>query len=199
MADSETSTLIGAQQTAVNVGAPAQSPRPSRAYKVAGLTLLASVLIVGQGLTAYFLLSQRSDIKSLEEQNKEMTMEYTKGRSGGGASVPARMHIPMNALPEMTDFTSLEESSTATQGKKSATLTPCQQEAAGLKAVQVPDFQPTCDKQGLYKAQQCFMGQCWCVNTANGEQIPGSLREGPAGCSKSAISGALLTLTADDA
>jgi len=53
---------------------------------VAGLTLLASVLIVGQALTAYFLLSQRSDIQSLEEQNKEMNMEYTKGRSGGEAT-----------------------------------------------------------------------------------------------------------------
>lgn len=44
----------------------------SRAYKVAGITLLACVLIAGQAMTAYFLLSQGSDIKSLENQNKNL-------------------------------------------------------------------------------------------------------------------------------
>lgn len=54
----------------------------SRAYKIAGITLLACVLIAGQVMTAYFLLSQRSDIQSLEEQNNNMNAELTKGRSG---------------------------------------------------------------------------------------------------------------------
>lgn len=58
------------------------SGRPSRAFKVAGLTLLACILIVGQVMTAYFLLSQKNDIKSLEEQNNNMQAEMTKGRSG---------------------------------------------------------------------------------------------------------------------
>lgn len=58
------------------------SPRSSRAYKVAGLTLLACVLIAGQAMIAYFLLSQRSDIRSLEEQNNKLSMQMTSGQSG---------------------------------------------------------------------------------------------------------------------
>lgn len=58
------------------------SGRSTRAYKVAGLTLLACVLIVGQAMTAYFLLSQKNDIKSLEDQNKKMQTQMTKGSSG---------------------------------------------------------------------------------------------------------------------
>ncbi|CAG6016600.1 uncharacterized protein ACNS7B_018207 [Menidia menidia] len=196
MADAENPNhpLIGVpnQQAAVNVGAPAQSPRSSRAYKVAGLTLLAGVLIVSQVMIGYFLLSQKSDIKSLEEQNKKMNSDLTRGRSGG-ASVPARMHVPMMALPEMMDDTMMEESSTGAPEKKAAPLTACQLQSAGLKAVQVPGFRPSCDQQGLYKAEQCFMGECWCVNTVNGEQIPGSLSQGSAGCIKSPVSGGLLT------
>lgn len=58
------------------------SGRSSRSYKVAGFTLLACVLIAGQAIIAYFLLSQRSDIKSLEEQNHNLHAELTEGRSG---------------------------------------------------------------------------------------------------------------------
>lgn len=52
---------------------------------MAGLTLLACVLIAGQAMIAYFLLSQRSDLKSLEEQSNNLKAELTKGRSGGVA------------------------------------------------------------------------------------------------------------------
>lgn len=62
----------------------------SRAYKIAGITLLACVLIAGQVMTAYFLLSQRSDIQSLEEKNNNMNAELTKGRSGESAKFQHR-------------------------------------------------------------------------------------------------------------
>lgn len=60
--------------------------------------------------------------------------------------------------------------------------TECQQEAAGLKQVQVPGYHPVCDDRGFYKPQQCFKGSCWCVNPANGQEIPNSIRNGPASC-----------------
>uniref|UniRef100_A0A3B4Z4Z5 Thyroglobulin type-1 domain-containing protein n=1 Tax=Seriola lalandi dorsalis TaxID=1841481 RepID=A0A3B4Z4Z5_SERLL len=151
------------QPAAVNAGETTEN----RAYKMAALTLLACVLIVGQAMIAYFLLSQRNDIKSLEEQNNNMKTELTKGRS---VSVPVRMHMPMNALTMLTDDY-VEEG------------TDCQLEAAGVKASQPPGFRPACDERGLYKAQQCFMRTCWCVNPVNGEQIPGSVSNGPARCS----------------
>ncbi|XP_041866476.1 insulin-like growth factor-binding protein 2 [Melanotaenia boesemani] len=197
MAEPETQTLIGAsnQQTVVDVGAPTQRARSSRAYKVAGVTLLAGVLIVSQVAIAYFLLSQRSDIKSLAEQNNKIKTELTKGRSGGGSSLPSRMHIPMQVLPEMLDNT-VEEASTGTPEKSADPLTPCQMETTGLKPVQVPGFYPMCDKQGLYKAQQCYIEHCWCVNPQTGDQIPGSVRKGPVSCVTPV---GMLTLTNVDA
>ncbi|XP_060896099.1 insulin-like growth factor-binding protein 1 [Labrus mixtus] len=181
MSDPETQyqPLVGApnQQTALNE--PAQGGRPSRAYKVAGLTLLACVLIAGQAMVAYFLLSQGSDIKSLEEQNNNLQAQLLKGRSN---SVPMRMHMPMNALSDMLDVSADEETSTKAQGKDAPEATECQLEASGLKTVPVPGFRPKCDERGLYRPQQCFMGNCWCVNQASGNEIPGSLTRGPARC-----------------
>lgn len=58
------------------------SGRSYRAYKVAGITLLACVLIVGQVMTAYFLLTQKNEIKSLEEQSNKIKSDMTRGRSG---------------------------------------------------------------------------------------------------------------------
>lgn len=191
----QTQPLIGAQ-TAVNVPA-AQGGRSSRAYKVAGLTLLACVLIAGQAMMAYFLLSQRGDIKSLEEQSNKMQQEMVKGRSGGvakfsSASAPMRMHVPMKALPELMDANLDEEASTeAPERIAPEQPTDCQLEALGLKAVPVPGFRPTCDKRGLYQAQQCFLEQCWCVNPADGEMIPGSMRTGQASCRVAVFTGGL--------
>lgn len=61
------------------------SGRSTRAYKVAGLTLLACVLIVGQAMTAYFLLSQKNDIKSLEDQNNKLESQVSQVNSGENA------------------------------------------------------------------------------------------------------------------
>ncbi|XP_040905493.1 uncharacterized protein LOC121189438 [Toxotes jaculatrix] len=187
--DTPNQPLIGApsQQTVVDVGAPAQGGRSTRAYKVAGLTLLACVLIMSQAMIAYFLLSQRSDIKSLEEQSNNLKTELTRGRS---VSVPMKMHVPMNALPMLMDDSVDEESSTGAPGKTvPQQATNCQLEAAGVLTVQVPNFHPDCDERGLYRPQQCFMHQCWCVNPATGEQIPGSLRNGRAKCGATALIG----------
>ncbi|KAG8000247.1 H-2 class II histocompatibility antigen gamma chain [Nibea albiflora] len=137
-------------QAATNVPA-AQRGNSYRAYKVAGLTLLACLLIAGQAMIAYFLLNQRSDIKSLEEQNSNLQAEMTKGRS---------------APRQVTD---------------------CQLEAAGKKPVRVPGFHPSCDERGLYQPQQCFMTHCWCVNPANGQEIPGTIKNGQVSCSAAFI------------
>ncbi|XP_034537436.1 CD74 molecule, major histocompatibility complex, class II invariant chain b [Notolabrus celidotus] len=188
--------LVGTpSQTAVNV--PAQGGRPSRAYKMAGLTLLACVLIVGQAMIAYFLLSQKGDIKSLQEQNNNLQSQLSKGRS---VSAPMRMQMPMNALTELVDFSEEKDSSTGTPEKTEGTE--CQQEAAGIKPVPVPGYRPICDERGLYQPQQCFMGKCWCVNPASGLQIPGSLKRGPANCGVNFLIGGhnrVLTLPVADA
>uniref|UniRef100_A0A1A8GMP1 CD74 molecule, major histocompatibility complex, class II invariant chain b n=1 Tax=Nothobranchius korthausae TaxID=1143690 RepID=A0A1A8GMP1_9TELE len=191
--ESPNQPLVGAsnQQTAVSVGEPAQGS--SRAYKVAGLTLLACVLIVGQSAIAYFLFSQSGDIKSLQDQNNKMNTELTKPRSG---SMPVQMHVPMSSMHLVFDDSMEGEESTS--GKTPAPLTNCQLEAAGMKAVQVPGFFPRCDTNGLYNSQQCFQALCWCVTPETGLQIPGSAREGPVMCNTSAPAGKMVDSTTDD-
>ncbi|KAM4729945.1 uncharacterized protein FYW61_010364 [Anableps anableps] len=188
MSDPETPSQPLLGQTAVNVGLPAQGPRSTRAYKVAGITLLACVLIVGQAAIAYFLIGQRSDIRNLEEQNKNINTQMAGGRS---ASIPMRMHIPMSPALEMMDTTMEEEASSGTE-KSTTPLTQCQLEAAGLKQGPMPGFIPRCDKLGLYFPQQCFQGTCWCVNPADGQLIVGDTS-----CRTSAFSGGLMTLAQD--
>ncbi|XP_076599270.1 CD74 molecule, major histocompatibility complex, class II invariant chain b [Chaetodon auriga] len=205
MSDPETQTqpLIGSQ-AAINVPS-AQNGRSSKAYKVAGLTLLACVLIAGQAMIAYFLLSQRSDIRSLEEQNDNLKTELTRGRSGQGAkfssvvdAVPVRMHVPMKALPALMDDSVDEEASTGIPEKpEHVQATDCQLEAAGLKAVQVPGFRPSCDERGLYLAKQCYGGLCWCVNPANGMTVPGSVNKNSGSCSEPVLTGSLSNVFAD--
>lgn len=162
-------------------GINAQGGRSTRAYKVAGITLLACILIVGQATIAYFLLSQRGDIKSLKEQNNNLKSELTKGRS---VAVPARMHMPMNALPEMMDVSLDGDVSTRAPSRVRQQATDCELEAAGVKPVAVPGYTPACDERGNYKAQQCMSRYCWCVNPENGLEVPGTMTEGPANCGR---------------
>ncbi|XP_035982344.1 HLA class II histocompatibility antigen gamma chain-like [Fundulus heteroclitus] len=188
MTDPETQTQPLLGQTAVNLGAPEQGPRSTRAYKVAGLTLVACVLILSQAAIAYFLLSQRSDIRNLEEQNNKMNTQLTSGRS---ASIPMRAHMSMNPAYEMMD-TPMEEVASMGTEKTSTPLTKCQKEQAGLEKVALPGFHPKCNGLGLYLPQQCFNGGCWCVDPADGEVLPGVID-----CNRSASSGDLMMLTKD--
>uniref|UniRef100_A0A8C9YNA2 Thyroglobulin type-1 domain-containing protein n=1 Tax=Sander lucioperca TaxID=283035 RepID=A0A8C9YNA2_SANLU len=151
---------------------------------VAGITLLACVLIVGQAMIAYFLLSQRGEITSLKEQSNNLQSQMTKGRS---VAVPVRMHMPMNALSELMDVD--EEASTEVPEKNvPLQVTDCQLEAAGAKTVQ----------RGLYQAQQCFKHHCWCVNPVNGLEVAGSLRKGQASCVSVFVGGMSKLLTVPD-
>ncbi|KAM3606026.1 uncharacterized protein V6R79_009545 [Siganus canaliculatus] len=172
MADPENPNqpLLTAQAPA-NV-TPEQGARSSsRAYKVAGFTLLACILIAGQAMIAYFLLSQRGDIKSLQEQNNNLRTDMKRG---GSASVPIRMQLPMDTLPMLADDTVDEEASTGTPAK-----TDCQLEAEGQKPVELPGFRPRCDARGFYRPKQCYQGHCWCVNPATGLVIPGDSNGDP--------------------
>uniref|UniRef100_A0A3B5M8Z1 Thyroglobulin type-1 domain-containing protein n=1 Tax=Xiphophorus couchianus TaxID=32473 RepID=A0A3B5M8Z1_9TELE len=162
--------LLG--ETVVNVGPPAQGQRSTRAYTVAGLTLLACVLIMGQAAIAYFLVNQKKDKFSLSH----MLLVFSSA-----ASVPVRLHIPMSHAMEMMDTTMEVKDDFTTP------TTQCQLEAAGVKPGPMPGFFPRCDKLGLYEPQQCFQGQCWCVSPADGQPIPGDKS-----CIRSAFSGEMV-------
>ncbi|KAL6102105.1 uncharacterized protein ACO6RY_17216 [Pungitius sinensis] len=179
--------LAGTSQQAVN----AQGRRSSRAYKVAGLTLLACVLITGQVVTTYFVLSQRSDIQTLKDQNSNLQSKMTASRS---AAAPVRMS--MNAMNAMKVLDVVDEEATTEVTDKTVPqqATDCMLEALGQKPLPVPGFRPACDERGLYRAQQCFAGHCWCVNPANGEQVSGPPGGGCGASLRTARVGKLLTL-----
>lgn len=70
----------------------------TKALKVAGLTVLACLLLAGQALTAYFILGQRDHITALEQGQENLKTQLMRRPSG----VPKQMHVPMNSLPLMT-------------------------------------------------------------------------------------------------
>lgn len=64
---------------------PPSRARPTRAYKVAGFTLLGCVLVIGQVVIAYILLTQRSEIQALKTQSNNLKTEMVKEKPGEGA------------------------------------------------------------------------------------------------------------------
>ncbi|KAJ7996422.1 hypothetical protein DPEC_G00236910 [Dallia pectoralis] len=161
------------EQTIIHVGT---TPRGSnkRALMIAGITLLACLLIAGQALTAYFVLGQKNDIKDLEHQANNLNKELNKGRS---VAVAMKQHASMNSMKLMDDDSSDEKTSTEVH-TKDGSATKCQLEAAGR-----PQFPPQCDEDGNYKLQQCSgeMGICWCLDS-NGNVLKETVSSGPVVC-----------------
>uniref|UniRef100_A0A3P8XGE1 Thyroglobulin type-1 domain-containing protein n=1 Tax=Esox lucius TaxID=8010 RepID=A0A3P8XGE1_ESOLU len=191
MAEAQHEPLIRApsEQTAINVGTTAGGSN-KRAFKIAGFTLLACLLIAGQALTAYFVLGQKGDIKNLEEQANSLKKELSKGRS---VAVPMKQHASMNSMKLMDDD-STDETSTHVH-KEDGSATKCQLEAAAAEHLGLKSFQPQCDEDGNYKLQQCWAdkGLCWCVDTS-GKALPGTIRSGPALCGAKSGFGHMMAL-----
>ncbi|XP_073676881.1 CD74 molecule, major histocompatibility complex, class II invariant chain a [Garra rufa] len=86
-----------------------------KALKVAGLTVLACLLLAGQALTAYLVWGQKEHINALTSGQEKLKTELTRKMS----SVPPKaMHLPMNSMPLLKDFS--DESSDQTSSKKSS-------------------------------------------------------------------------------
>ncbi|XP_068183124.1 CD74 molecule, major histocompatibility complex, class II invariant chain b [Antennarius striatus] len=158
---------------------PAQRGRSSSNAMVVGFTLVACVLIAGQAVIGYFLITHRNDIRGLEAQNY-MMIKLAKGRS---ADTLARKQIRPAIAPErMTNIMDLEGFLKEQQKKSYPQATECQREASGEKPVMVPFFRPVCDEQGLYQARQCAMDYCWCVDPHTGNEISRPMSDGPVNC-----------------
>ncbi|KAI4872769.1 hypothetical protein NFI96_027006 [Prochilodus magdalenae] len=74
----------------------------AKAFKVAGLTLLACLLLAGQALTAYFVLGQRDHITALEHGQENLKNQLLTRRA---SVAPKKMQVPMNTMPLMTALT----------------------------------------------------------------------------------------------
>ncbi|KAM6923981.1 CD74 molecule, major histocompatibility complex, class II invariant chain a [Xenentodon cancila] len=82
---------------------PAEPRRNSnlRAFKVAGLTTLAFLLLGSQVFIGYMVFNQKEQVKTLQKSSVRMGKQMTRSSQG---AAPARMAMPMNSLPLLNDF-----------------------------------------------------------------------------------------------
>ncbi|XP_076143284.1 CD74 molecule, major histocompatibility complex, class II invariant chain a [Alosa pseudoharengus] len=179
-------------------GAPNAMPAPRRAssgnLKVAGLTLLACLLLAGQAVTTYVLLSQGQHLTALEEGTDTLRRQLGQRStvSGGAARV---MQVPLS-MPLLKDFSEADDkapqprrlpltrlqsaikSDTGTTPVAAVLLdTKCALKAVGR--VHPGFYKPQCDEQGNYKPLQCWSstGYCWCVDK-DGTEVTGTRHRG---------------------
>uniref|UniRef100_A0A673KQ25 H-2 class II histocompatibility antigen gamma chain-like n=1 Tax=Sinocyclocheilus rhinocerous TaxID=307959 RepID=A0A673KQ25_9TELE len=98
---------VPSQETVLNRGGNSNR----KALKVAGLTVLACLLLAGQALTAYLVWGQKEHISALTTGQEKLKMELTRKMSG---APPKAMHLPMNSM------TLLKDSSDESSDKKSS-------------------------------------------------------------------------------
>ncbi|XP_035506133.1 H-2 class II histocompatibility antigen gamma chain [Scophthalmus maximus] len=77
----------------------------SRAFKVAGLTTLACLLLASQVFTAYMMLSQKRQITTLQKNSDQMAKQWTRSSQDMN---PKR--VSMSSLPLMMDFVAGDDS-----------------------------------------------------------------------------------------
>ncbi|RXN25650.1 H-2 class II histocompatibility antigen gamma chain-like protein [Labeo rohita] len=92
----------------------------AKALKVTGLTVLACLLLAGQALTAYLVWGQKEHINALTTGQEKLKTELTRKMS---AAPPKAMHLPMNSMPLLKDFSDESSDQPSTKKKSSIPLT----------------------------------------------------------------------------
>ncbi|XP_029021581.1 CD74 molecule, major histocompatibility complex, class II invariant chain a [Betta splendens] len=137
-----TGSLAGSEEALVVPAAP-RGGSNSRALKVAGLTTLACLLLASQVFTAYMVLSQKQQIHTLQKSSERMGKQLTRSSQ---AVSPMRMHMPMNSLPLLADFTSDEDpkkKAPSTKPKDTAVVSVEKQLRDLMQNFQLPHFNET--------------------------------------------------------
>uniref|UniRef100_A0A8B9KD39 Thyroglobulin type-1 domain-containing protein n=2 Tax=Astyanax mexicanus TaxID=7994 RepID=A0A8B9KD39_ASTMX len=183
MAEPQEGPLLRTPSEQGSVGQP-RGGSNKQALKVAGLTVLAAVLIAGQAFTAYMMYSQKDRLNSLESHSARLE---ELGRRATVVRSPMKMALPMNSLPLFLDESTTGDKKASTPAPKKE-LSRCLQEAAGLVEIQLPDFRPLCDENGDYAAQQCWdlAKKCWCVDKS-GAILQDTMVDGPAQCGECSL------------
>ncbi|XP_028816903.1 CD74 molecule, major histocompatibility complex, class II invariant chain a isoform X2 [Denticeps clupeoides] len=170
----------GSQDTVL----PIIARRKTVSVKMVGLTVLACLLLAGQAVTTYFVVSQQQHLSNLEEGTNHLRKQLSQRNTASGGT--KMMHIPVNTMPLLKDFSDLDAQNpppNPTSGKpRVAELdTKCKLEAS--KKVNPGVYKPQCDEQGDYMPMQCWSstGYCWCVDK-NGNKIPETLIRGRPQC-----------------
>nr|XP_020478241.1 HLA class II histocompatibility antigen gamma chain [Monopterus albus] len=98
-------SVAGSEEALVLPVAP-RGGSNSRALKIAGLTTLACLLLASQVFTAYMVFDQKQQIHTLQKNSERMSRQMTRTSQ---AVAPVKMHLPMNSLPMLMDYTSNED------------------------------------------------------------------------------------------
>ncbi|XP_062857079.1 CD74 molecule, major histocompatibility complex, class II invariant chain a [Trichomycterus rosablanca] len=91
----------------------------TKAVKVAGLTVLACLLLAGQAFTAFYVIGQKDHLNSLEQGQENLKKELTRRFS----AAPKMMHAPMSKMPLLVG---MDEDTPKTEVKKQQPLTKLQ-------------------------------------------------------------------------
>ncbi|KAA0720273.1 hypothetical protein E1301_Tti012307 [Triplophysa tibetana] len=181
MSESNHSPLINSPSSET-IEMPAQRGGSNkRALKVAGVTLLAGILIAGQAFTAYMAFSHKQKLEILERRTDRL---QEIGHRSMAMRTPVKMHLPMASLPLALDISTDEKKDSSSSTKPELSIqTQCQKEAFGEVKSVLPGFRPKCDSNGDYLAQQCWDGTdiCWCVDKKGNEKTD-SVNRGNAEC-----------------
>ncbi|KAG7321317.1 hypothetical protein KOW79_015732 [Hemibagrus wyckioides] len=120
-----------------------------KALLVAGLTVLATLLIAGQAFTAYSVYQHSEKLSMLERRSDRLQEMSVMARAN---RTPMKMAVPMSSVRLMAaDYSDTKVESNSTP---KSPLTKCQQEAAGLVQVSLPSFKPKCDELGQCSVHQ---------------------------------------------
>ncbi|KAI5622268.1 HLA class II histocompatibility antigen gamma chain, partial [Silurus asotus] len=169
--------LVSAPNEQPTIGMmPSRGGSNKKALLVAGLTVLATLLIAGQAFTAYSVYQHSEKLSMLERRSERLQEITIKAKAN---RTPMKMAVPMSSLHLMAIDTSDKVQSSP---KPEVPITKCQKEAAGLIPIPVPFYKPKCDALGAYVPEQCWNEtKCWCVDQ-NGDPKSDTLVEGRANC-----------------
>lgn len=112
-----------------------------RAFKIAGLTTLACLLVASQVFTAFMVFNQKQQIHTLQKNSEKLGKQMTRSSQSPGARGPMRMAMPMNSLPLMMDFTS--EETPLTKLEDTAVVSVEKQLMDLMQDAQLPQFNET--------------------------------------------------------
>ncbi|XP_054453198.1 H-2 class II histocompatibility antigen gamma chain-like [Anoplopoma fimbria] len=130
-------SLAGSEEALVLAVRPAGGSN-SRAFKIAGLTTLACLLLASQVFTAYMVFDQKQQIHSLQKNSDRLGKQVSRSYQA-----PARMQMPMKSLPLLMDFT-LDEDATTPMAKVKDTVVSVETQLKDLlQDPQLPQFNET--------------------------------------------------------
>ncbi|XP_029297378.1 CD74 molecule, major histocompatibility complex, class II invariant chain a [Cottoperca gobio] len=96
-------SMAGSEEVLIAPAASTGGSSNSRAFKVAGLTTLACLLLASQVFTAFMVFDQKQQIHSLQKNSERLGKQLTRS-----SQAAASMRLPMNSLPLLMDFSNLD-------------------------------------------------------------------------------------------